>query len=207
MTSCIGTNRSVASHHQGECNRLLGSLPTCRGSGLLRSGRKSDAVFNERHFGDCFSLRNWVYYRGPFYRNPPPPPTTGAFGFLNFNQSGDRPDPVARAWPLQDDTLRSELAGVPEDDIGLRVLLVDARRAGSSVGCWQALPCAPRSALAAGPGAFRRKPKVNAAPASHALLGAGSVAGYAPLAFSSKGSRHKASNRWGVQPIAYLRQH
>jgi len=94
-----------------------------------------------------------------------------------------------------------------EDDIGLRVLLVDARRAGSSVGCWQALPCAPRSALAAGPGAFRRKPKVNAAPASHALLGAGSVAGYAPLAFSSKGSRHKASNRWGVQPIAYLRQH
>ena len=112
----------------------------------LRSGRKSDAVFNERDFGDCFSLRNWVYYRGPFYRNPPPPPTTGAFGFLNFNQSGDRPDRVARAWPLQDDTLRSELAGVPEDDIALRVLLVDARRAGSSVGCWQALPCAPRSA-------------------------------------------------------------
>jgi hypothetical protein len=53
---------------------------------------------------------------------------------LNFNQSGDRPDRVARAWPLQDDTLRSELAGVPEDDIGLRVLLVDARRAGTSVG-------------------------------------------------------------------------
>jgi hypothetical protein len=41
--------------------------------------------------------------------------TVGAAGFLNFNQSGERPRPVTRSRALRDNPFQTHLAGVLED--------------------------------------------------------------------------------------------